>query len=252
MSLSTRPTSLAEIAPFRELYRAEMSCQIIHDSLHTRRGWTQSHLLLIDDQPVGYASIAHAGPWKDKPTAFEFFVLPADRLRIFGLFETFLSATKPLAIETQSNDPLLTAMLHSYAKTVSAEAILYHDKITTAMAPPNVIFRRANADELIKASEDGLDTSADFVLELDGRAVATGGILYHYNPPYGDLFMAVAHSHRRRGLGSFMVQELKRIAYELGKIPACRCNVDNLPSRKTLQKAGFVPCGHIISGALPT
>ena len=250
MAPSARPTSLPEIAPLRELYRREMNCQIMGDSLHTRPGWTKSWLLFLNDEPAGYGTIAIAGPWKDKPTATEFFILPAHRQRIFDLFETFRSASNPMAIETQTNAPLLCTMLHTYAKNITAEAILFHDKITTTMTLPGVTFRRANPNELITASEEGMDTAADYVLEENGKAVATGGLLYHYNPPYGDIFMAVAASQRRRGLGSFLVQELKRTAYELGKIPACRCNIDNIPSRKTLQKAGFVPCGNRISGSL--
>jgi GNAT superfamily N-acetyltransferase len=252
MNLSAKETSLAEIAPLRERYRAEMNCQIMGDSFHTRPGWTRSWVLLANGETVGYGTIAIAGPWKDKPTAFEFFILPQHRLRIFDLFETFLRASHPIAIETQSNAPIMSTMLHTYAKNVTAEAILYHDKITTNLTQPNVIFRRATPDDAPKIAAQKLDEGAEFLLEMNQEIVATGGLLYHYNPPYGDIYMSVAESHRRRGLGSFIVQELKRTAYQLGKIPACRCNVDNLPSRKTLQKAGFVPCGNRISGVLST
>ena len=252
MTLSARPTTLDEIAHFRELYRREMNCQIMGDSLHTRPGWTKSWLLLSDSDPVGYGTIAIAGTWKDKPTATEFFILPKHRNRIFDLFETFLAASNPIAIETQTNAPLLCTMLHTYAKNITAEAILFHDKITTHLASPsNVIFRRSTLADASQIASQKLDEDAEFVLEQHGQVVATGGLLYHYTPPYGDIYMAVAQSHRRRGLGSFIVQELKRTAYELGKIPACRCNVDNIPSRKTLQKAGFVPCGNRITGTLP-
>ena len=41
---------------------------------------------------------------------------------------------------------------------------------------------------------------------------------------------------------------LKRIAYEIGKKPAARCNVANVASRSTLQKAGLLPCGRILVG----
>jgi RimJ/RimL family protein N-acetyltransferase len=43
---------------------------------------------------------------------------------------------------------------------------------------------------------------------------------------------------------------LKRQAYDIGAIPAARCNRDNRPSRKTLQKAGFIPYAHILTGAI--
>jgi len=252
MGLSSKPTTLQEIAPLRELYRAEMNCQIMGDSFHTRPGWTKSWLLLDDNQIAGYGSIAIAGPWKHKPTAFEFFILPQHRLRIFDLFEMFLRASNPIAIETQSNAPIMSVMLHTYAKNIVTEAILYHDKITTKLTQPNVIFRRAAPRDAPTIKAQNLDEGAEYLLEQNGQILATGGLLYHYNPPYGDIFMSVAETHRRRGLGSFIVQELKRTAYQLGKIPACRCNLDNLPSRKTLQKAGFVPCGNRISGTLST
>ena len=54
--------------------------------------------------------------------------------------------------------------------------------------------------------------------------------------------MEVDERFWRRGYGSFLVQELKRTCYEMGRIPAARCNVTNTASRATLQKAGFLPC----------
>ena len=68
--------------------------------------------------------------------------------------------------------------------------------------------------------------------------------------PAGAVFMDVEEPFRRRDLGSFLVQELKRVCSEGGHVPAARCNVKNIASRKTLQKAGFVPCGHILSGSV--
>ena len=34
------------------------------------------------------------------------------------------------------------------------------------------------------------------------------------------------------------------------QIPAARCNVDNTASQLTLQRAGFVPCGNMVTGTL--
>ena len=50
--------------------------------------------------------------------------------------------------------------------------------------------------------------------------------------------MEVAEAFRKRGLGCYLVQELKRVCYEQGSVPAARCSPTNIPSRKTLQKAG--------------
>ena len=86
------------------------------------------------------------------------------------------------------------------------------------------------------------------MIEVAGEAVATGGALHHYNPPYADLFMEVSEAHRRHGHGSYLVQELKRICYESGNKPAARCDASNVASRQTLQKAGFLPCARLLVG----
>ena len=79
MNIECNVTDLSAIAQLRDIYRHEMHCQIIFDSLHTRPGWTTPYLLKVDGAAAGYGAVAHAGPWKDKPTIFEFFVLPGQR-----------------------------------------------------------------------------------------------------------------------------------------------------------------------------
>src|SRR5215472_9558743 len=69
-----KATTVEEILLWRDQYRQEMNCQIIHDSLHFRKGWTEPYRLMLDDIVVGYGSIAVGGPWKGKPTIFEFYV----------------------------------------------------------------------------------------------------------------------------------------------------------------------------------
>jgi|SRR5882672_6299966 len=104
MKLTARTASLEDILPWRHIYRLEMSCQIIHDSFHSRPGWTQEYSLLAEDIPAGCGSIAIAGPWKDKPTVYEFHVAPPYWSRVFDLFSALLVASGAVAIETQSND----------------------------------------------------------------------------------------------------------------------------------------------------
>jgi GNAT superfamily N-acetyltransferase len=68
--------------------------------------------------------------------------------------------------------------------------------------------------------------------------------------PYCDVAMEIREEYRPRGLGAYLAQELKRIAYEMGGIPAARCDPNNIASRKTLQKAGLVPFAHILVGKI--
>jgi GNAT superfamily N-acetyltransferase len=139
-------------------------------------------------------------------------------------------------------------MLHAFAPAVTSEAILFHDKVTTHHRPSGATFRHPTADEARDDPADQLRWRG--VVEVEGTIAATGGVLFHYNRPYGDIYMDVAEPFRRRGLGSFIVQELKRLCYEGGHVPAARTSTTNTASQQTLQKAGFEPCGHILKGAL--
>lgn len=245
--LATR-TGLENIRAWREMYRIEMACQIVHDSIHDRAGWTQEYLLSAATTPAGYGSVAVGGPWSDRSAVYEFFVVPGQRSRVFDLFEALLVASAAVDVEVQSNDSLGTVMLHTFAHDVRSESILFHDELSTSLRPPGAVFREPSASEAADVPADQRRWRG--VVEVDGKIVATGGILFHYNPPFGDIFMDVAEPFRRRGVGSFLVQELKRVCYEGGHVPAARCNPQNVASQRTLQKAGFVPCGHILKGTL--
>ena len=141
-------------------------------------------------------------------------------------------------------------MLYDCATGITSDTVVFDDRLTTNLAIPGAICREvteADNDRMFKHKVEGV---GDWLIEQDGNIVATGGIALHYNPPYGDIFMEVDEPHRLRGYGSYLVQELKRISYEMGRIPAARCNASNIGSRATLQKAGLFPCARLLSGVL--
>jgi GNAT superfamily N-acetyltransferase len=248
MTHTANAAAADDVLPWRDMYRLEMGCQIIHDSLHRRPGWTQEYWLFSDGLPAGYGSVAVGGPWKGKPTVYEFYLRPQYRTHAFELFRTLLVASGAVMINVQTNDPLITVMLHAFATEVTSESVLFHDKVTTALLPEGATFRGATSADALDVPHDQLKWHG--VVEIDGTVAATGGILFHYNRPYGDIYMEVAERFRRRGFGSFLVQELKRVCYEGGNIPAARCSPQNIASRQALQKAGFVPCGNILNGSI--
>jgi GNAT superfamily N-acetyltransferase len=248
--ITVRTTTVEEILPWRDLRRQELNCQIVCDSLDSRKGWTQPYFLLVNEAIAGYGSVAIGGPWVGKPTVIAFYVLPQFRSRVFDLFSELLVASSAMQIESQTNDTLLSVMLHVYAEEFQIEAILFHDKLLTTHSLPGATLRPKESGDADQILAQQLDPEAEWVVVVDSTIAATGGILFHYNRPYGDIYMGVAEAFRRRGLGSYLVQELKRICYERGNIPAARCNATNIASRKTLQKAGFVPCGLILVGSV--
>lgn len=251
MHVSARLVAASEVLPLRTKFREEMNNQIMHDSLHERKGWTQSYLLEFDGIAAGFGGVAIGGPWKDKPTVFEFYVPPHCRSRLFDLFEALLAASGARFFEVQTNEPCLPIMLHVHGRDIASESIVFADQFTTALPANGALFRCTTSDAEARQCIEERAGGPEAVLEIDGKEVAKGGILFHYNRPYGDIHMEIAEPFRRRGMGSYLVQELKRLTYELGAVPAARCNTDNVASRRTLQRAGFVPCAHILVGSIP-
>jgi hypothetical protein len=243
-----RRVALDLVLPMREEYRAAMRCQIVHDSWHLR-GFTDSFLLTLGEVAVGYGSVGGA-PGDPRETLKEFFVQPAHRAAAADLFEALLAESGALRIEAQTNDVLLTLMLFDRATGITAPTILFADAGTTRHAPPDgITFGPLDRADRAGAFAHTREPVGEWgLLDRERRVVATGGVARHYNPPYADLFMEVAGTHRRRGLGTYLAQELKRVCYEGGRVPGARCRHDNAASRRTLQRAGLLPCARILTG----
>lgn len=141
-------------------------------------------------------------------------------------------------------------MLFDCAARIEIGPVLFHDDRATTLAFPGAFFRAIGESERSGIFAHTREPVGDWGIELEGAIVATGGYLLHYNMPFADLYMEVAAPFRRRGCGSFLVQELKRACYETGKIPAARCAADNVASRATLQRAGMCPCARVLTGYL--
>ena len=197
---------LASILPMREEYRREMACQIVHDSWHAR-GFTSSYLLRVDGRVVGYGSVGGA-PRDPRDTLKELYVLPPDRGDALPLVRQLVAASGARWIEAQTNDPLLLLMLHDCAADVSSETILFDDGATTALAAPlpGLLLRRLTDADRDRAFAHTHEPVGELGVEHDGEILATGGFAFHYNPPYGDLFMEVDAAWQRRGVGSFLIQ----------------------------------------------
>lgn len=80
-----------------------------------------------------------------------------------------------------------------------------------------------------------------FLLYKGQMLVATGECIpSQFQPPYTDLGMVVAQSQRGKGLGSFMLIQLKKHSYANNWKPICSCAANNLASKRAIEKAGFI------------
>jgi GNAT superfamily N-acetyltransferase len=244
MNLAATKVELADIQTLRDVFLQESNRQIRYNACH-ERGWTDSYLLAIDGAPIGYGSIK-GQEISNRDTVFEFFVIPALRKHSSLLFRRLLEASRATWIECQSNDAQLSALLFEFAEQISANVVLFEDHAVTEYVIPGAAVRRRRESDGI--FEHKVEPVGDYVVTQNGAVVGTGGFMLHYNPPFADLYMEVRESDRRRGLGSFLIQELKRECYLAGRVPAARTDIQNTASWRTLCKAGLRVCGFMLLG----
>jgi GNAT superfamily N-acetyltransferase len=232
VTIRARRVELAEIQSLRALFLQEANVQWVHNSFH-ERGWSEAYLVTLDEVAIGYGARSK----RDPRPLFEMYVLPGQRRLANRAFAELITVSGADCIEAQTNVPLLMQMLLENSREVAAQNVLFEDDIATDHPNPGV--------QLVPGAEAG-----EYALERDGEVVATGGFLRHYNPPFADLWMEVKEVHRRQGLGSYILQEVKRECYLAGRVPAARCNLANRASKATLLKAGMRVAGHIVTGKI--
>jgi len=243
MEIEIIKTSLEEINPFRVLFLQENNFQFVCDKCHYY-GWADTYLFKINGTKVGYGSVWGTHNRQDRDSIFEFYLLQPFRKAADLVFPQFYNVAGAIYIESQSNDSLLSSMLYQFSQNVNAEAILFKDGFETNLKIPGASFGRKTTRESSGADE------GDFIVIRDGEILAEGGLMMNYNMPFADIYMDVKENFRGQGFGSFIVQELKKEAYLMGRVPAARCNINNNISKATLLKAGFEICGHRLLGTI--
>ncbi|HVI46043.1 MAG TPA: GNAT family N-acetyltransferase [Chitinophaga sp.] len=240
-------TTLQEILPLRDLYLQENNFQIRYHARH-ERGWTDSYLVSLGDEYIGYGAVAGKDSHDERDSIFEFYMIPSFRAIATDVFQALIQISGAPYLTCQTNDAFFCSLVYQYAQDINAEAILFNNHTTTHFSIENSIFReRYEAETIVGYSDDQMGR---YVLELNQELVATGDFYLHYNHPFADLWMEVKATHRKRGIGSYLLQELKRVCYLAGRVPAARCNIDNIASKACLLKAGFSVAGYLVSGTV--
>jgi GNAT superfamily N-acetyltransferase len=163
-------------------------------------------------------------------------------------FSKLLSVSGFAFIECQSNDVLITALLYEFGQNIKSDVVLFEEGTQSSLYVEKVLFRKSNNDDII--FDHKAEPVGDYVLELDNEIVATGGFLLHYNMPFADLYMEVKEGYRKKGFGSFLIQEIKKQCYLAGRVPAARTSTNNTASWATLTKAGLKVAGFMLLGTV--
>jgi RimJ/RimL family protein N-acetyltransferase len=233
--------ALKNLGDLRTKFLAEIDNQFTYDKCHLY-GWADTWLFTIERSVAGYGAVWGKEKREDRDSIMEFFLEPEFRKDAHAIFAKFRDACGATWIESQSNDPFLSEMLFEFATGIYAEAILFEDDFTSSISFDHT--------KLVSAGPSDNQFDRSYLLKYKGEVVGSGGLLLNYNFPYADIYYAIDEPHRRKGFGSFFVQELKKAAYNMGRVPAARTNIDNMISKRTMMKAGLKPCGWRLGGKI--
>ncbi len=64
---------------------------------------------------------------------------------------------------------------------------------------------------------------------------------------FGEVGIMVVPEHRRKGIATYVLAQLKQVCYQTGITPIALCDVENIASQRALKKAGFVSRQRILS-----
>ena len=101
-----------------------------------------------------------------------------------------------------------------------------------------------NEDSLLRRIKD----KEVYLLRRDGKLIGVGFIsILRRTPQYADLAMIIAPDERRKGYGEYLQRAMVRECFYMKIIPTACCDVNNIRSRQTLEKAGFYMDGCLLS-----
>jgi GNAT superfamily N-acetyltransferase len=237
-----------DVRELQEAWLRGMSAQVVHWSWHAR-GFLDLFAVRAGGDTVGYGAVGAVSP-EPHDIVKEFHLAPSARTHAPAMFRRLVAESGARWIEAQTNDALLCDLLRAHATDVSEQHLLFEDGWTTSLTCDGARLEPLSPETRARVFAHEVEPVGDWGVVVAEEVVATGGLLTHYNRPYADLFMEVAAPYRRRGYGSWLVQELKRVAVAAGHVPAARCRPRNVASARTLERAGMVKRAAILRGRL--
>lgn len=204
-------------------------------------------------------SVGHFSLDKDK-TLVQFCVSKEYSIYSPEIFKHLIrnSIIKTAAVSTK--EPEFLSLCLDYQKSIYVDTYLFTDSQNTSTELNNfkkLSFRLAvNSDiSIVKDKcdaafegyyEELIDNDQLFVLYDDNTLLGLGEFrIMKSNPHYGDIGVVVAEEYRKKGVGTYILTKLKEHCYENNLKPLACCDVKNIASKNTLQKAGFI-CNHRI------
>lgn len=242
--------SLQEIAPLRSQYLDELfQAQELFLELKVRKA--SVYRLSLAKMPVGYVLL-------DEPeqTLLEYYVTRPFLDQVDAIFGKILQRCGIRQAFCKSFDHTLLSCCLTYQKSVRPYGISFREyaPLEQIEAPSPVRVRLANAndiplvvsvnEEIFEADEEIHEVigNQNMFLFEQGTTLVGFGIFQRNIPgrPDFDIGMLVTKPFRRQGYGAYIIRFLTEYCLQNDWRPICGCAIENIASRRTLEKAGYI------------
>jgi GNAT superfamily N-acetyltransferase len=244
--------SLDEIQDQRDNYLKSLPYS---QGLNTEENvWTCSYYKIeINSTYAGYICV------DSQKTLWEFYLIDSAQIYSQEVFKFLIEMNYIEAAESKSFDSLLMSLCFDYYIRASCNAYLFRDHTDIEYSPcgfENIKVRLATNEDLKDLAEiNRFAEDVDFFYNLEEEIKKEEIFIFNQDREflgagtckricrslnYYDIGMIVAEKHRKKGLGTYIIVKLKEHCYNANKIPVCDCYYFNYPSKKTLEKAGFI------------
>lgn len=207
--------------------------------------------ILSSDGPAGYCAV------DSQRQLLEYWLFPHSVQYSPDIFKVVLVRFAPVRAFCKSFDAQLMSASFDIGASVSVAGYNFRSNwkedtftersdITIRIAGPKdeeTVF--SLREELFENDEEiieFLEKEQIYLFSTDNETAGIG-IISQIIPaqPYYDIGMGVAPAFRARGVGTYIISYLKNLCDTNGWTAVCGCDAENIGSRLTLQKAGFVP-----------
>lgn len=218
-------------------------------------GNSQCYIIIYNGKKAGHFFV------DSKKTLVQFYTFTEYFIHAPEIFEYIIANNIAENATVSTKETEFLSLCLDYQKNISIDCYLFTDNKNIKYELANfkdVSFKLAKSNDIvtIKAKcdpafegyyEDLIENNQLFVLYSGDILLGIGEFrIFKSNEQYGDIGMIVAEEYRKKGIGAYIITQLKEHCYMNNLKPMACCNPKNIASRKTLEKSGFIANHRII------
>lgn len=206
--------------------------------------------IILDDTLIGYCICTKNGELS------EFFLAHPFINESSRILSSFIEQMKVSCSVVSTRNPYLLSLCMDFAKSAMPVAYLFLDQDRGILPQKKHLFRLAvledrlwieNETEYARTFQTDMANRLLYILSDSIHQLGYGTISPNpLQPQYADIGGWVNPLYRNKGLGREIILHLKQICYERSLIPTCGCDLENKPSKRMLEQAGFYATDRMI------